>query len=209
MGGNSDFEGPRRMKIIVGSISELVSVPAQCHTLDRHLSPAEVCLGSSAAAESEGRAPGSRGDLTAGTGGGRRRRVRAGRPGAGEGGGGSGKGVQEQRRAEEGQGRASRRRGGWRRVREGHPGGTSARQKAQSGHTQCWSRNQGRCWAVPMEVRRAPGRASAAPLWVAGPEPIRDRPEQKPFPEEESRGRSVTPLLSHREGAFTGQVLRG
>ena len=42
-GGESDFEGPRRMKITVDNISELVSVRAQCYTLDQQSIPTEAC----------------------------------------------------------------------------------------------------------------------------------------------------------------------
>ena len=184
MGGKFDFEGPRRMKIIVDSISELVSVWAQCYTLDRHSIPVEACAWIVLQPPCQrAEAPGFReGDLTAGAGKGQWRRVREGRPGG---------------------------RGQWRRVREGCPGGTSARRKAQSGRTQSWSRNQGRCWAAPTEAWRALGWASAVLLRVAGREPTRGRPERKPFLAEESRVRSVTLLLSHREGAFMRQVLRG
>ena len=182
MGRKSDFEGPRRMKIIVDSISELRSVRAQCYTLERRSIPVEACARIVLQLPCQrAQAPGFReGDLTAGAGKGQRRRVREGCPG----------------------------RRGWRRkVREGRPGDTSARQKAQSGRTQSWSRNQGRCWAAPMEARRALGWASVVPLRVAGWEPTRGRPERKPFLVEESGGCSVTLLLSHREGAFTRQVL--
>ena len=97
MGGKSDFEGPRRMKIIMDSISELVSVWAQCYTLERRSIPVEACARIVLQLPCQrAEAPGFReGDLTAGAGKGQWRRVREGCPG----------------------------RRGWRRkVREGHPG---------------------------------------------------------------------------------------
>ena len=114
MGGKFDFEGSRRMKIIVDSISELVSVWAQCYTLDRHSIPVEACAWIVLQPPCQrAEAPGFReGDLTAGAGKGQWRRVREGRPG----------------------GRVRRRR-----VREGSPGGRRRRRRGQ-GRT---SRGQG------------------------------------------------------------------
>ena len=40
--GGSDSEGPRRMKTTVDNVSELVSVRAQCHTLDQQSIPTEA-----------------------------------------------------------------------------------------------------------------------------------------------------------------------
>ena len=108
MGGKSDFEGPRRMKIIVDSISELVSVRAQCYTLERRSIPVEACARIVLQLPCQrAEAPGFReGDLTAGAGKGQWRRVREGCPG----------------------------RRGWRRkVREGHPGCRGRRRRVWEG----------------------------------------------------------------------------
>ena len=80
MGGKSDFEGPRRMKIIMDSISELVSVRAQCYTLERRSIPVEACARIVLQLPCQrAEAPGFReGDLTAGAGKGQWRRVREG-----------------------------------------------------------------------------------------------------------------------------------
>lgn len=123
LGGKFDFEGPRRMKIIVDSISELVSVWAQCYTLDRHSIPVQACAWIVLQPPCQrAEAPGFReGDLTAGAGKGQWRRVREGRPGG-------------RRRRRRGQGRTSRGQGtveeGQGRMSRGHVSQTEGSERA-------------------------------------------------------------------------------